>query len=213
MSVRRQVGGLPAALVALCVAGSAGCYLGPDEFVPGASDEPPEIAAMSGFSWVVPERLAAMPRPGITRVLDDDLAFLADSQLDLLISLTPNPIPPEIVSEYGIEPLHIPVPDFTAPTMDQLSLFIDEALPRMAAGGRVGVHCTAGRGRTGTFMAAYFVSQGMSPEDAIAEIRQLRPGSIETDEQERSIFAFYDLLMSRAPSSPDEPHDRPLTVE
>ena len=46
----------------------------------------------------------------------------------------------------------------------------------------------AGRGRTGTVLAAYFVSQGMPARDAVQHVRTLRPGSIETPEQERAVF-------------------------
>lgn len=56
----------------------------------------------------------------------------------------------------------------------------------------VGVHCALGFGRTGTMLACYLVKeQGLAAGDAIAEIRRLRPGSIETYEQEKAVFQFY----------------------
>ena len=42
------------------------------------------------------------------------------------------------------------------------------------------VHCGAGLGRTGTVVAAFLAAQGMPPEEAIREVRRLRPGSLET---------------------------------
>lgn len=54
------------------------------------------------------------------------------------------------------------------------------------------MHCTLGFGRTGTMLACYLVKErGLCAGDAIAEIRRLRPGSIETYEQEKAVFQFY----------------------
>ena len=39
-------------------------------------------------------------------------------------------------------------------------------------------------------MAAYFVKKGMSAANAIARIRRMRPGSIETDEQALAVEEF-----------------------
>ena len=58
----------------------------------------------------------------------------------------------------------------------------------------IAVHCFAGMGRTGTILAVALVLEGYSPESAINEIRQKRPGSIENDEQEESIFEFYEMI-------------------
>lgn len=56
----------------------------------------------------------------------------------------------------------------------------------------VAVHCMLGHGRTGTMLACYLVkTQKMSGSDAIREIRRLRPGSIETREQEQAVMEFH----------------------
>ena len=54
----------------------------------------------------------------------------------------------------------------------------------------MGIHCGAGLGRTGTLLACYFVSKGMTAKNAVARVRRLRPGSIETAEQERAVEEF-----------------------
>jgi ADP-ribosyl-[dinitrogen reductase] hydrolase len=46
------------------------------------------------------------------------------------------------------------------------------------------MHCYAGLGRTGTIAARLLVEHGMRPDVAIAQVRKIRPGSIETLEQE-----------------------------
>jgi len=48
----------------------------------------------------------------------------------------------------------------------------------------VALHCHGGYGRTGTIAARLLVEMGSSPESAIARVREVRPPSIETPEQE-----------------------------
>lgn len=149
---------------------------------------------MREFSWVVDGQLAGMPRPGSSGALDDDLAFLQARGISLLVSLTEQPVDPAAVAQHGLELIHLPVADFTAPTQSQLRTFVETASAAMAAGRPVGVHCGAGKGRTGTFLAAYFVAQGMTAPAAIAHVRALRPGSIETADQELAVARFWEAL-------------------
>ncbi|XP_023804562.1 dual specificity protein phosphatase 23, partial [Cyanistes caeruleus] len=59
----------------------------------------------------------------------------------------------------------------------------------------VAVHCMLGHGRTGTLLACYLCKeQHLAGGDAIREIRRLRPGSIETAEQERAVIRFCQCL-------------------
>jgi len=148
----------------------------------------------NGFSWVVDRQLAGMPRPGIGNRLEDDLAFLKEQGIDLLVSLTEDVLDSSLLAEHEIESLHLPVPDFHPPTLEQQIVFVEKTSQTLNDGGRVGVHCTAGIGRSGTMLATYLVHLGRSADDAIARIRELRPGSIETEAQEASIHAYQEYL-------------------
>lgn len=56
----------------------------------------------------------------------------------------------------------------------------------------VAVHCMHGHGRTGTMLACYLVkTQKISGVDAIKKIREMRKGSIETQEQEKAVVQFH----------------------
>lgn len=57
----------------------------------------------------------------------------------------------------------------------------------LKAGGGVVMHCRGGLGRTGLVAARLLVEEGMPPDEAIALVRRVRPGSIETWEQESYI--------------------------
>jgi protein-tyrosine phosphatase len=79
---------------------------------------------------------------------------------------------------HGIEPdayLWLPTHDDHAPSLDQLRsgvAFIGQAIE---GGGKVYVHCASGVGRAPTMAAAYLVSTGLSPDQAWAQIRRVRP--------------------------------------
>jgi len=135
------------------------------------------------FSWLIEGKLAGMARPD-----PSDAEELRESGITAVVSLTRRPVfvdPPK-----GMKVLHLPVLDMGAPTTAQLeeaTRFLDEAIE---GGGRAVVHCLAGCGRTGTVLAAYLVSKGEEPEEAIHRVRRLRPGSIETAEQEHAVHRF-----------------------
>jgi atypical dual specificity phosphatase len=142
----------------------------------------------SGFSWVDSPRLAALSYPDA-----EDLRWLRRSGIDIVLTLTEDPLPRHWVNEAGLLAVHLPVPDMEAPTLEQLSTAIETIANAKNSGMAVAVHCAAGIGRTGTILAAYFVNEGMSADDAIRKVRSLRPGSIETYDQERIIEEFADL--------------------
>jgi atypical dual specificity phosphatase len=56
-------------------------------------------------------------------------------------------------------------------------------------------------GRTGTVLAAYFVARGLPPREAVEKVRDLRPGSVETIEQERAVERFATRSNSRKPTT------------
>ncbi len=147
-----------------------------------------------GFSWVIDKQLAGMPVPGRSFPIEEDIRFLAEKKVSLLVSLTEEPAPVDELEKKGIELLHMPVEDFHPPKQDQIHQFVEVAAAEIESGGRVGVHCTAGKGRTGTLLATYLVYTGMTAQEAIDEVRRLRPGSIETVSQENAIIYYWQTL-------------------
>ncbi len=78
----------------------------------------------------------------------------------------------------GIAPpryLYLPTEDDDAPTLEQLRRGVEFIAQEIARGGGVFVHCGAGVGRAAAMAAAYLVSTGLSPEQAWARIRAVRP--------------------------------------
>ncbi len=144
-----------------------------------------------GFTWIDRPHLAALALPDSAA----DLDWLRRNGIELLVSLTEEPVPRRWVNEAGLLAVNVPVPDMEAPTQRQLDLVLETIRKAKAAGMGVAVHCTAGLGRTGTVLAAYYVAKGLDASLAITSVRELRPGSIETSEQERAVEAFARRLM------------------
>jgi len=139
-----------------------------------------------GFSWIEKPLLAAMALPESK----EDLEWLRRYGIEVLISLTEDPLRRDWVNDAGILMVHEPIDDMAAPTQEQLDRCVSAIVRAQERNMGVAVHCGAGLGRTGVVIAAYLVHRGQSAREAIALIRQLRPGSIETDEQEAAIVEF-----------------------
>lgn len=89
----------------------------------------------------------------------------------------------------GWEWHNIPIPDFAAPTLEQIDAFltlVGSSLPQK----KVLVHCRGGIGRTGTMAAAYWITKGLSSESAIAKTRTRQRYAVESPEQEARLREF-----------------------
>ncbi|HLX64143.1 MAG TPA: dual specificity protein phosphatase family protein [Planctomycetota bacterium] len=151
----------------------------------------------TNFSFVIESLLAGMERPGTFARLREDLEFLKDKKIGAIVSLTESPLEKAFVEEFGFRYLHLPIADFTAPTLRQIDEYIEFLKRAEAEQIATVVHCGAGLGRTGTLLACAFVARGLSADAAIERVRELRPFSIETVEQEECIADFADILARR----------------
>jgi atypical dual specificity phosphatase len=147
---------------------------------------------LPNFGWLIPGELAGMARPGSAEAL----AALAAAGVRVVVNLGERPLPADAVDQAGLRVVELPVADFTAPTAGQLTAAVEAIEQAVGAGQPVAVCCGAGLGRTGTVLAAALVRRGHTPEQAIAEVRARRPGSVETREQAAAVSAFARLASS-----------------
>lgn len=139
--------------------------------------------------WIEKPRILGSSNP-----TNDDLAQLRREGFDVLVSLlreNEQATNYDVVgaTEMGFRRHSLPVKDFNPPTVQQLMDFID-IIEELAEESKIIIHCQAGIGRTGTFAAAYCIAKGMTIEDAVAFIREVRWHAIQTSEQEAVLEEF-----------------------
>jgi protein-tyrosine phosphatase len=97
----------------------------------------------------------------------------------------------------GLEWHHLPIRDVSVPDAEFEAKWPAAAhrlRARLEAGGNVVVHCRGGLGRAGMISARLLVELGCDPERAMARVRAVRPGAIETPKQEEWVRTGPGLL-------------------
>lgn len=128
--------------------------------------------------------------PGTHGDLAGDVQAMAQLGIACVVTLTPlNELHkagslslPTLLAQRGMAWHHFPVTDFDAPSSNQtphwqrlakqLHWLLDQDQ-------RILVHCYAGRGRSGMVAMRLLVERGVSPAQALIQVRAVREGAIE----------------------------------
>lgn len=170
--------------------------------LPEAARAPQAYVGPREFRWLVPGKLGGMPRPGIVATLEEDLAGLSRLGVEVLVTVEETAtVDPEALRASGIEALHFPLEDMTAPSEDVCASWCAELSARIDRGKVIALHCRAGQGRTGTLLACYLISHGASAIDALERVRGINPKWVSSDEQVR-FLARYQAHCARLLAAP-----------
>eukprot|EP00475_Leptophrys_vorax_P015288 TRINITY_DN21663_c1_g1_i1.p1 TRINITY_DN21663_c1_g1~~TRINITY_DN21663_c1_g1_i1.p1 ORF type:complete len:715 (+),score=194.43 TRINITY_DN21663_c1_g1_i1:622-2766(+) len=169
------------------------------------------------FSWVLPGQLAGMSVPERR----DQIEALKYLNVRLIFTvMDESPLPKEFFEGVDeMDNIHHPVRNYGAPTVDQVDDFIART-ERMLEDklGAVLVHCGGGKGRAGTFLSCWLAKHGkkkydpdendskddytppakLTAKEAIDYLREIRPGSVETTEQENFVAEYVQILWRRS---------------
>lgn len=160
--------------------------------------------------WVLAGRFRAGEYPGS---IDDDEAiqkirWLMDAGINYFLDITQP-------GEYGLKPydkflpdkgdsdrqeiIHcqMAVKDFSIPRQEGMIEILDTIDKALAEGRNIYLHCLGGKGRTGNVVGCYLVRHGMTGEEALEKIQELRSDiagesaqSPETEEQRRMVLEW-----------------------
>jgi len=135
------------------------------------------------------------------RDLDQDLGEIVRWGASSVVSVMENaellalgvPDLGEKVEGFGLNWHHLPVADVDVPNanFEALWVYAGHCLrSALSTGKKILIHCKGGLGRTGTVAARLLVELGVPHDHAIVEVREARPGAIETKEQEAYVRKF-----------------------
>jgi atypical dual specificity phosphatase len=167
------------------------------------------ISRPTNFSWIINNQLAGSGLP----LSIDQFMWLVNHGIGTIVTVREIPLPlqwlsiPDLKNTHSdgrtikkINYLHLRVEDYHSPSVEEIDSTVKFIETEIEAEKRpVLVHCAAGKGRTGTILGAYLLKkENLRAKDAINKIRKLRPGSIQTDSQEKAIYEYEKFLRDKS---------------
>ncbi|MDQ3868561.1 MAG: dual specificity protein phosphatase 23 [Thermoproteota archaeon] len=156
----------------------------------------------TNFSWIIEDNLAGSGMP----MTYSQFSWVLVQGIKTIVTIREVPLPSDWLDNNSnnanysndIDYLHLKVEDYGAPSIEDLDYVVDYIQEKIDNNKPVMVHCAAGRGRTGTILAAYLIKkEKLTADQAIRRIRKLRPGSIQSITQENALDMYEKYLQNK----------------
>lgn len=128
--------------------------------------------------WIIPGKLAGVRQP-----LAKELSALQAAGVGAIVSVFHEPSNLELYQQSNIPFIWLPIAIDSVPTPSQLQEFIDFVDGQNQVGLAVAVHCSTGKHRTGTILAAYLIKTGSSYPEAMNALLSANPANELPDSQ------------------------------
>jgi protein-tyrosine phosphatase len=129
-----------------------------------------EQSIIENLWWVIPGKLAGVRKP-----TPEETAALQTVGVGAIVSVMDDPTNLEAYEKTEIPYLWLPTKGGTAPSHEQIQKLKNFVEEQYQLGHGVAVHCTNGRRRTGTLLAAYLIQTGSTFETALQMILAANP--------------------------------------
>jgi atypical dual specificity phosphatase len=148
----------------------------------------------TNFNWVIEDKLAGSGIPTSLR----EIKWLAGEHgIRSIVTIKEKPLPSEWFKSSNsdgkkIDYFHLSIEDYGAPSLEELDYVVSYISRQIDNGKPVMVHCSGGKGRTGTILAAYLIKKGnvLNAYQAIDRLRNIRGESIQSKDQENIVFSY-----------------------
>jgi len=155
----------------------------------------------TNFNWVIEDKLAGCGIPTSLR----EIKWLAKEHgIRSIITIKEKPLSSEWFKSSGIgegmiDYFHLSIEDYGTPSVEDLDHVVNHISRQIDNGKPVMVHCSGGKGRTGTILAAYLIKKRnvLNAYQAIYKLRNIRGESIQSKDQENILFDYEKYLSER----------------
>ena len=157
----------------------------------------------TNFKWVIEDKLAGSGAPTSLH----EIKWLAKEHgIRSMVTIKEKPLPSEWFKSSGIgegkiDYFHLSIEDYGAPSLEELDNVVNHISRQIDNGKPVMVHCSGGKGRTGTILAAYLIKKRivLNAYQSIGRLRKIRGESIQSKDQESILFDYEKYLRSERP--------------